>query len=259
MQAVKLAKIGTLFALVHFGKTFSEAILMQFHENVHEKVAPEHVAKFLGLLWRIEKDKNKSLQVSAFAKTTSMTTEAVRKAVRFTNLPVSLQELVLPSKDSKKGLAYGPLCELARLQDAQEKAGKKLSQSDLKDIAYSMVDQYRTVKAAAMFVSKRIQHLEGQDEIFELSIQSVKQSSVKIVATRLEDVVKAGHAHINAVAHFHENKIVDSVLSGAATRATELACATITRDAPLILGNIKSARGAGKAKQALRSLLLQSK
>lgn len=253
LKAVKLATIKTLYSLVHFGKSFNEAILLQYHENVHQEVPPEHVARFLGLLWRTSEQVDGKPQISKFAKQMGMTTEAVRKAIRFTSLPVSIQSLVLPTKELKKGIAYGLLCELARLQDSHIKHLRPLSEHELMMLAYSMVVQYRTVKEAASFVSQRIKHLEGQGQLptFELTSDDIARHASRAMLTHLEDAVRAGHQHLSTVARFHSERRVGDVLSTAAVTATIQACETITRDAPAILAGLNGSMSAKRAKRAL--------
>ena len=254
LAAVKKLEIGTYLAQLHLQIQFLDAFILQFHENIHEEVAKDDEARFLTVMWRKQKTMNSRLSLSEFARRHGQTSEAVQKAVRFTSIPVSVQKLVLPSEEYKKGVAFGILCELARLQEARQAHGKAYSEHDLIHLAYVLVVQQKTVKAAAIWVSAQIQELQGQGSLFELSIQHVVDGARRSVASGLEYDVRIGMEHMRTVARMHKDGGIRKVASGAAVNAVTNAVNLTTKLAPEILDGIKGARHAPVAREALKKV-----
>ncbi len=254
LVAVKKLDIGSYFCQLHMQVQFLDAFILQFHENIHEEVAKDDEARFLTVMWRKQKSMNDRLSLAEFARQHGKTSEAVRRAVRFTSLPVSVQKLVLPSEEYKKGVAFGILCELARLQEARQTKDKPYTEQDLVHLAYVLVVQQKTVKAAAMWVSAQIQELQGQGNMFELSIQHVVDGARRSVASGLEYDVRIGSEHMRAIARMHKDGGIRKVASGAAVNAVTNAVNLTTKLAPEILDGIKGARHAPIAREALKKV-----
>ncbi|MEK7126030.1 MAG: hypothetical protein AAB835_00880 [Patescibacteria group bacterium] len=254
LTAVKKLEIGTYLTELHLQIQFLDAFILQFHENIHEEVAKDDEARFLTVMWRKQKSMDEGLSLSEFARRHGKTSEAVRRAVRFTSLPVSVQKLVLPSEEYKKGVAFGILCELARLQEARQTKDKPYTEQDLVHLAYVLVVQQKTVKAAAMWVSAQIQELQGQGNMFELSIQHVVDGARRSVVSGLEYDVRIGSEHMRAIARMHKDGGIRKVASGAAVNAVTNAVNLTTKLAPDILDGIKGARHAPIAREALKKV-----
>ena len=254
LAAVKKLDIGTYLAELHLQIRFLDAFILQFHENIHEEVAKDDEARFLTVMWRKQKSMNSRMSLAEFARRHGKTPEAVRRAVRFTSLPVSVQKLVLPSEEYKKGVAFGILCELARLQEARQAKDKPYGEQDLIRLAYVLVVQHKTTKAAAMWVSAQIQELQGQGNMFELSIQHVVDGARRSAASGLECNIRVGSEHMRAIARMHKDGGIRKVASGAAVNAVTNAVNLTTKLAPEILDSIKGARHAPTAREALKKV-----
>lgn len=250
-KAVELAGLDTFYARLHFESSFSQALLMQYHENVHEEVPPDEEARFITLFWREAKKKNPEMPLAKFARSLGKKPEAVRRSIRFTALPVRIQELVLPNNQFKKGIAYALLCELARLQEARIEAGKPFDEAELMHLAYVLVTQYKTAKRAAAWVSEQICVLQGQSEMFALSIQDALDGAKQSAAKELETTVRVGEQQLRIVARLHTEGGVERVASGAAAAAVTRTLDVASQLAPQIVDGLRGARGAAQARQAV--------
>ena len=231
LAAVKKLDIGTYLAELHLQIRFLDAFILQFHENIHEEVAKDDEARFLTVMWRKQKSMNSRMSLAEFARRHGKTPEAVRRAVRFTSL-----------------------CELARLQEARQAKGKHYEEQDLIHLAYVLVVQQKTAKAAAVWVSAQIQELQGQGNMFELSIQHVVDGARRSAASGLECNIRVGSEHMRAIARMHKDGGIRKVASGAAVNAVTNAVNLTTKLAPEILDSIKGARHAPTAREALKKV-----
>ena len=248
-KAVELAGLNVFYARLHFESSFSQALLMQYHENVHEEVPPDEEARFITLFWREAKKKNPEMPLAKFARSLGKKPEAVRRSIRFTALPVRIQELVLPSNEFKKGIAYALLCELARLQEARIEAEKPFDESELMRLAYVLITQYKTAKRAAAWVSEQIRALQGQGEVFELSIQDALDGAKQSTAQSLETTIRVGEQQLRVVARLHTDGGVERVASSAAAAAVGRTLDVASELAPQIITGLHGARGSSAVRQ----------
>lgn len=247
-RACMQAKLQNYFCQLRFGMNFSDAIVLQAQENLHEAVPQEESAATFALLWRMEKTKNQKLTLSTFARRVGKSPEAMRKAVRFMTLPISVQRLVLPTAEFSRGVPYGILCELARLQEARELYKKAFSLVELKQYAYIFVAQMKTVHAVASFVTTQIEQLEqtkqGARPLFELELSDATSATKKSVATGFEDTIRHGEKHLRAVARFHNDPVIGKIASQSAVSGVLNTLSVAEDIAPKILQGVKGARGA---------------
>lgn len=255
LKAVELGGVKSFYCQLHVSMNFSRALMLQFQENLHEAVPPDDEARFLTFFWREEKSAKQKLTLAEFARKMGKKPEAVRRSVRFTALPVSVQKLVLPSQEFKKGVAFGILCELARLQEARVTGGKGYDGPELMRLAYVLVVQQKTAKNAAEWVSKQIHELNGQGTIFELSIDDALEGARKTARTDLEQAVRTGVEHLRRVGRIHEQGGVGRVASGSTANAV-VAAVALTKDiAPQIVEGVKGARHAPIAREAIKKVV----
>ena len=255
-RACKHAKLPTYYCQLRFGMNFSDAVALQVQENLHEQVKQEEAAALFALLWRTQKGENPALTLQQFAKKLGKTLEAIRRSVRYMSLPVDVQALVLPNTQIKsKGVSYGILCELARLQEARVIYATAYNKNELIRLAYILVNNYKTIKAVSHYISQQIAQMEqgaqkGLDG-FELCLQEVVTETKKQVASGLEETLRNGEQHLERVAAFHKSRVIGKVTSGAAVTAVERVIATATELAPQIIRGIQGARGAAKVSRVL--------
>lgn len=254
LESVKLVPLDAFYCQLRLETNFSKALVLQFQENLHEAVPHDDEARFLTFLWRQEKSMKKGLTLAKFARKLGKKPEAVRRAIRFTSLPVIVQKLILPSQEFKKGIGFGILCELARLQEVRQKMNKAYSEQELIHLAYVLVVQQKTAKAAATWVTAQIQELQGQGNMFELSIQDAVDSARRTVGSGLEQVIRVGSAHMQTVARMHHDGGIKKVASGSAVNAVTNAINTVSDLAPKIIENISGARHAYIAREALKKV-----
>lgn len=247
-RGCKAATINKYYCQLRFGMSFSDAVSLQAQENLHEAVSHDEAASMFALLWRTEKKANPNLTIAAFAKRVGKSQDAIRKAVRFMNLPIAIQELVLPNNEFKKGVPYGILCELARLQEAYTEHKVALTVLELKQYAYAFVAQQKTVKATSLLVSEYVEQLirakHGERPLFDLSLQDVVEGTKRHLATGLEQTLRTGTAHLRAVARFHEDPHIGKVASEGAVQGVSRTLETANELAPQIVEGIRGARGA---------------
>lgn len=252
---VKELEIGSYLCRLHLHVQFVDAFSLQFHENVHKEVPLDDEARFLTFMWRKQKSMDDRLSLAEFARRHGKTSDAVRRANRFTSLPISVQKLMLPSEEYKKGVAFGILCELARLQEARQAKEKPYDEYELIKLAYVLVVQQKTAKAAAAWVSEQIRQLQGQGDMFGLSIQEALDGARKTAVTGLENAVRNGGQHVRTIARFHEQGGVRKIASGSAVNAVTQTAKLTTDLAPKILEGIRGGRHAPVAREALKKIV----
>ncbi len=253
-EAVNLAKLDSFYCQLRLETKFSRALILQFMENLHEAVPPDDEARFLTFLWREEKSMEPGLSLAKFARKLGKKPESVRRSIRFTSLPVTVQKLVLPSQEFKRGVAFGILCELARLQEARQEKNKAYEEQELLHLAYVLVVQQKTAKAVALWVSEQIKELNGQGGLFDLSIETVLDGARHSVSSGLEHLVRIGTEHVRAVTRFHRAGIVRKVASGSAVNAVINAIRLTSDLAPQILEGIRGGRHAPVARKTIATL-----
>lgn len=250
-RATKMAGLDLFYCRLHFEKTFSDALLMQYHENLHEQVPPDNEARFISLFWRNAKESESKLTLASFARSLGKRPDVVRKMIRFTVLPTKVQELVLPGNEYKKGIAFSILCELARLQEAMIEKKTGFTEQELLHLVYVLITQYRTAKATAAWVSEQIQNLNGQGDMFGLSVPDVLNGARKTVGSGYEYSLRLGFEHLRVVSRFHDEAGVPKVASGSAVSAVERTARLLGELTPKIIEGIRGGRGALKARRAL--------
>jgi hypothetical protein len=256
LEAVKKIKGRKLVALTHFGVPYSKAVALQYHENNHEQVRSDEEARFLTLLWRQKLTEDPRYPLVRFAKELGKTSDFLRSAIRFTSLPLHVQKLVVPSKDFKKGVAYGILCELSRLNEAKIKIqGLGYNEKDLILLAYSFITEQKTVKMVKETVSQRIRGLEGQEELFELSMQEVADGAKHQVTSGVEKSVRLAKDHLARVARFHEEEEgvqhIPRIVSPGCVQATINALTIAATQVPAIIEGLRGARSLHQAKKSM--------
>lgn len=255
-RACKVAKLPTYYCQMRFGLSFSDAISLQAHENLHEDVPPQEAAALYALMWRTEKEDDAKLSLKAFAKRMGKSVDYIKRAVRFVTLPVSVQKLILPTQEFGKGVSYGILCELARLDEAHKKHGKPLSETELKQKAYVLLAHQRTVKAVEKVVSTDITHLEhvasGVRPLFDLSPpDELVKFAKKHVTTGLETYLGDARNHLRRVAALHKDESIGQVVSPGTVDAVCHTEEDLRNLAPAILEATKGARGVQKLRKVI--------
>lgn len=243
---------GAYLADLQFGGNFLELLQLQYHENTHEALSQDDEARFLTLLWWEHQRHAPNMTMTDFAKEFRSTPEKVRKAIRFASLPISLQQQVLPNAHFKKGVAYGMLCELARLQEVRKECNVPYSEIELQSMLYAMAVRYKTIKQAAAFVSEQIRELQAQSSLFELMPSEALAGAQKTVRTGLERELRVGNEHLTLVATLHKGG-VPRIASGSTVAAVHTVLNTAEELAPEIIDGLKGAKRAATVRERLQS------
>lgn len=108
-------------ALLHFGITAEEAIELQFHENNYKAPPLHEEAEAAWRFYRYLKHQNPRLTLTGFGHKIGKSAEWVRQALRFCNLPSSIQSYVTGDNPARATLPYGILVNIARLAEEYER------------------------------------------------------------------------------------------------------------------------------------------
>lgn len=106
-----------------------EAIDMQASANIHHRVPPFEEAKFYDRLFKHRRSKNPKYSLNLFARRMGRSSETIRQAIKFCELPLEYQDYV---RDGK--MPWGIGVEIARLQ-SEGLSGKELEWWVLRAIA----------------------------------------------------------------------------------------------------------------------------
>lgn len=104
---------------LRFGLSTRDAIALQFNENRHVQVPSHEEAHAAWGFWMWLRRHDEQMSVAKFARIIGRSSEWVRNALRFCELPASVQEYV-EGNGSKPRLPYRILVEVARLADGYE-------------------------------------------------------------------------------------------------------------------------------------------
>lgn len=89
-----------------------KALYLQLSENTHMRVPPHEEARAYSRLFNLIREADPEMTVGRFARRVGRSSEAIKNALRFCSLPVSIQEVV----EAKK-VPYGVVVQIARLKE----------------------------------------------------------------------------------------------------------------------------------------------
>lgn len=176
LEAVKIAE-QKYFAQIYFGKSFKEAITAQYEENFHEEIPLYDLVNFASFFWVMSKTEDEKLTLKSFAKSIHKSTTWLSNALKFTGLPVSIQELINSSEISK-GVNYSIMIEFAKFYEISIRKEKPISEDLLLSfISQCIVHKYNLGKVKE-FIEIRKQELFGQQALFELESQEINSGTL---------------------------------------------------------------------------------
>lgn len=177
------------YAQVVFGGTFEKAIALQLEENFHETVALADQIRSAHALWVRAKEKNKRLTLGAFSRKIHKSVSWLRKALRFSGLPISVQRLLsYKGSEAPKGIPYGVLLEFANLYDL---AKGSISEDRLISDIFHVLAKGMSLKDVRKFCRIRNLELSGQDTLFGL----LPTQDVNARSLALAKAGATGHMH----------------------------------------------------------------
>jgi hypothetical protein len=168
-------------ANIHFAKNFEQAIKWQLSENLHEELPILDQVTSATALWVMMKKKNDRLSLKEFAnKHVHRSVSWLANALRFSRLPVLVQELIKKTEISK-GVAYSILLEFAKLYDFSVSKNKPLSEEILVSfINHCITHKYKISKVKEFCEIKRDEIL-GQQELFILKVEEINNNSLSAI------------------------------------------------------------------------------
>jgi ParB/RepB/Spo0J family partition protein len=150
------------------------ALSLQFAENIHHPLPAHREAEAYDMMYRLLESEDRKPTLAEFARKMGRSPETIRKALRFTSLPLSIRELV-----SGKTIRYGHAVELARLADFYDE-GKLLRLATHATASDMRVEEFRAV------VNARLAELRGdQQSFFGDAIIPDKVAARRVVEPRL--------------------------------------------------------------------------
>lgn len=179
------------YAQVVFGSSFEKAIATQLEENFHESVPLGDQIRSAHALWLRAKEKDPKMTLRAFSRKIHKSATWLKKALRFSGLPVSVQKLLsYKGSGAPKGIPYGVLLEFANLY---EHAGEKIPEARLVSYIFHAVARKMSLKDVRGLCDVIRMELDGQDTLFALA--SVEGANERSLATaKAEATTSLRHA-----------------------------------------------------------------
>lgn len=181
-------------AYVHFDKTFEEAIEWQLEENLHEELPLFDLIRSATNLWILKKTKNSNLTLKEFAKkNVYKSVNWLSNALRFSRLPLSIQEMIKKT-DVSKGVAYSIILEFAKLYDFSVSEEKEMSEELLLSLINHCLTHKYNFKKVKEFCEIKREEIRGQQELFALVSEEVNNNS--LTAIRRNKTIHMGEAEV---------------------------------------------------------------
>ena len=118
-----------------------------------------------------------------------------------------------------------------------------------------MVVNYRTAKAVAGWVTEQIKEINGQNTMFELTIEDAVNTARTSVRSGLEWTIGQGCSHLEAVAHFHTDDKMQKIASQTAVTAVGRIIDLVGQTAPQIIAGIQGGRGATSVTKRIKEVI----
>jgi len=144
-----------------------EALFLQFSENTHMSVPACEEAQAYAQLFNLIRTVDATFTLSFFSQLVGRNPDTVRNAIKYTELPRSIQERV-----EKKDISYGIALELTRLQTQGLKEEELDRWATMAITGKYRVDDFRTVVTeliknltsgqTALFSTEQIKEMESQ-------------------------------------------------------------------------------------------------
>lgn len=110
LTAAELAELPTIPTKISESPSFREAIQIQTAENLHHRPSPVAFARGLNQAYKLGQAAGMYPNKAIFARESGLSVDQTRDALRFCELPIEIQDLVV-----QKHLSYATAVELSRL------------------------------------------------------------------------------------------------------------------------------------------------
>lgn len=172
------------YAEIHFEKTFEEAIEWQLTENFQEPISLLDLITAANYLWVMLKGINHKLTMKEFAKNyIHKSVSWLNDALRFSRLPISVQELIKKT-ESNKGVGYNIMLEFAKLYDFSVEKGQPLNEELLLSMIIRSVSEKFDMAKIKDYCSLIRKEISGQKSLFALTLEEVKSDSKKAMRAK---------------------------------------------------------------------------
>jgi len=142
------------------------ALFIQFAENTHRRVPPEQEAYSYNEFFRVLKKRHPETTIAKFARSVGRSSEVIRNALRFCELPESVRNMV-----EKKHLHYSIAVELWRLQQ------NAVPEEEIKRWMFRAVVEKKTAEDFRKMISDYI-FVRGQGQISLLDVMTGEQEEL---------------------------------------------------------------------------------
>lgn len=166
-----------------------ENLAIQLSENIHKRVPPHEEARAYHEYFRLRQMIDPNLTLSAFAREVGRSPETLRAAVRYCELPPTLQRLV-----ENNTIKYGIACELSRLHS------RGMSENELHRFAQTAILGRHQVEQFRQIVTNHLQALDsGQQSLFDLFEDGFREQSDKLARRQVVErhLIPTLHALLN--------------------------------------------------------------
>jgi len=191
LEAIKTLQAKYL-ARIFFNRNFIEAIAIQYEENFHEQIPITDLVNFASYYWVLSKNNNPKLTLKHFAKSIHKSVSWVSNALKFANLPISIQSLIHKT-DISKGVNYSILIEFAKFYEYSLRKNLAVDEDLLMSlINHAIIHKYKLSKIKELIEIKK-QEMNGQQILFELKSDEVNNNNLKSLRRELTlDITRVG-------------------------------------------------------------------
>ena len=151
-----------------------QAIFLQASENIHMRVPPHEEARFYYNLFTILREVDEKYTLAAFARKVGRSESTIRKAIKFCELPLSIQRSV-----ERGDYPYGKALEIARLIDTG------VNEENLGWIVKIAMVQDQTVEEFQDWTMKYIRDLMSGQTMLELFTEAQEEAMKKAMIRRV--------------------------------------------------------------------------
>lgn len=166
LEATKLVNVKYT-AQIFFGKSFKDAITAQYEENFHEEIPLYDLVNFVSFSWVASKEEDPKLTLKSFAKNIHKSPSWLSNALKFSELPLSIQDIVNEAELSK-GINYSIMIEFAKLYSFSKKIEKPFEEKLLLAYINHCISNKYNTKKVKKFCDIKKQEISGQQLLFEL-------------------------------------------------------------------------------------------
>ncbi len=202
-------------AQIFFEKSFKEAISSQYEENFHEQISLLDLVTFASYFWVLSKKEDPKLTLKKFAKDIHRSPHWLSNALKFSELPLSIQDLINKTEISS-GVNYTILVEFAKLYDFSILKNKKLDEQLLLSFINHCISHKYNVKKVKEFCQIKKEEIAGQEVLFMLSVEDINNTTLTTLRKNKTLNMTLANAYLKAA-----GPIVKTITENCRTKAAQ--------------------------------------